>query len=113
DLMHHNTGLSIGDSRIVHGIRLNFRDDRMREVVGINATIWTPYQGAYGGDVKGLALGLPLTGARNISGFGIGILGAGATGDFTGIGGGLVGVGAGRNLKGLFIGGIGAGTGGD
>src|SRR5690349_23560808 len=78
DLMIHNTGISIGDSRLVHGLRLNFRDDRMREVIGINITMWTPYQDAYGGDVKGFAIGAPLTGARRISGFGIGILAVGA-----------------------------------
>jgi hypothetical protein len=112
DLMVNNTGLSIGDSRIVRGVRLNFRDDRMRQVTGINATIWSPYQPAQG-YVKGLALGLPVTGAENIDGIGIGVFGVGADNDFRGMGFGLFGVGAGGDLSGLTIGGFGAGAGGN
>lgn len=112
DLMVNNTGLSIGDSRIVRGIRLNFRDDRLERVTGINATIWAPYSPARG-RVKGLALGLPLTGARRVDGIGIGVLGVGAEEDFRGIGAGLVGVGAGGNVSGIVVGGIGAGAGGN
>jgi hypothetical protein len=109
DLMINNTGLSIGDSRIVRGIRLNFRDDRMERVTGINATIWTPYPPARG-TVNGLALGLPMTGARNINGIGIGF-GVGADNDFTGFGFGGFGIGAGRDITGLSIGVFGAGAG--
>jgi hypothetical protein len=112
DLMVHNTGLSIGDSRLVHGVRLNFRDDRMQRVVGVNATIWSPYSPAHG-YVKGLALGLPVTGARRIDGLGFGVLGVGAEEDFNGIGLGLFGVGAGGNATGLLVGGFGVGSGGN
>ena len=35
DLMYHNSGISIGDSRLVNGIRLNFRDEHMRKVNGV------------------------------------------------------------------------------
>ena len=128
DLMIDNTGLSIGDSRIVRGVRLNFRDRSMERVDGINATIWTPYEDARGGEVYGIALGIPLTGADRISGLGVGIFGVAAEDDFSGIGiGGFgvgsgsdasgiliggFGVGAGRNVRGLTIGGFGAGAGG-
>src|SRR5689334_7599955 len=81
DLMYHTYGLSIGDSRLVHGVRLNFRDDRMKEVWGLNATIWSAYSPARG-SVHGIALGLPMTTARNISGLGIGVVGAGAEESF-------------------------------
>ena len=67
DLMIDNTGLSIGDSRIVRGIRLNFRDRNMERVDGINATIWTPYRRGHG-DITGLSLGLPATGGRDVRG---------------------------------------------
>ena len=110
DLMYHTTGISFGDSRLVHGIRLNFRDARMREVVGVNATVWTPYAPVRG-VVKGLALGLPITGARSISGLGLAAFGVGAEEDFSGLGAGLIGVGAGRDLSGIFFGRIGAGAG--
>jgi hypothetical protein len=111
DLTINDVGLSIGDSRFVKGIRLNFRDKNLDRVYGINATIWTPYQGG-SGDITGLALGLPATGARRIEGAGVGIFGVGVEEDFTGIGLGGLGVGAGGDLRGIMIGGLGAGAGG-
>ena len=112
DLTINDYGLSIGDSRFVRGIRLNFRDKNLESVHGINATIWTPYEGG-AGDVTGLALGLPATGARRLTGAGIGIFGVGAEEDFTGIGIGGLGVGAGGDLRGIMLGGLGVGTGGN
>ena len=112
DLLIDNTGLSIGDSRFVRGVRINFRDRKMVRVDGINITVWTPYEPARG-EVHGLALGIPATGARRIEGAGIGIFGVGATEDFTGLGIGGFGVGAGRDVKGILIGGFGVGSGGD
>jgi len=112
DLMVNNTGLSIGDSRLVRGIRLNYRDDRMERVTGINATIWAPYPPARG-TVRGLALGVPVTGARYIEGLGIGIGGVGADETFAGLGIGGFGVGAGGDAKGILIGGFGVGAGGN
>jgi hypothetical protein len=111
DLTVNDVGLSIGDSRFVRGIRLNFRDKNLDEVQGINATIWTPYEGG-GGYISGLALGLPATGARRITGAGIGVFGAGVEEDFTGLGIGGLGVGGGGDLRGIMIGGLGAGAGG-
>ena len=112
DLTIGNTGLSIGDSRFVRGVRINFRDRNLERVDGINITVWTPYEPTRG-VVHGLALGLPATGARRIEGAGIGIFGVGATEDFTGFGFGGFGVGAGRDVKGVVIGGFGVGGGGD
>jgi hypothetical protein len=113
DLTIKNTGLSIGDSRFVRGVRLNFRDRNLDLVEGINATIWYPYDDARGGEVKGLALGLPTTGARRISGVGIGVFGVGTEEEFNGLGVGLLGVGTGGDAKGIFFGGLGVGAGGD
>ena len=73
DLTVDDVGLSIGDSREVTGVRLNFRDTRLRRVTGINATIWMPDGGPMG-RVNGIALGLPITGARDVSGIGAGVL---------------------------------------
>ena len=112
DLTINHTGLSIGDSRFVRGVRLNFRDRDLELVEGINVTVWTPYEGSRG-VVKGLAIGLPVTGARRIEGAGIGIFGVGAEEDFTGIGLGGFGVGAGRDATGILIGGFGVGSGGN
>ena len=112
DLTIDHTGLSIGDSRFVRGVRLNFRDRNLERVDGINVTVWTPYEPAHG-VVRGLAIGLPATGARRIDGVGIGIFGVGATEDFNGIGVGGFGVGAGRDVQGIMIGGFGVGSGGN
>lgn len=112
DLTINNTGISIGDSRFVRGIRLNFRDSRLDSVYGINATIWSPHKDG-GGDVTGLALGLPATGARRIQGAGVGVFGFGTEEDFTGIGIGGLGIGSGGRLRGLLIAGAGLGSGDD
>jgi len=107
----NKVGLSIGDSREWTGIRLNWRDSRLRRARGINATIWRPYDGGHG-DIHGLALGLPLTGGRNVRGlqFGGGIE---AEEELLGIGLGALGMGAGEKVGGIMVGGLGIGTGGD
>ncbi len=105
--------LSIGNYPRVDGLRLNFRDRELDLVRGANITIWQPYDGEWTGTVKGLAIGLPSTGARNISGLGAGIFGVAAGQDIFGIAIGGIGVGAGNDLRGIALGGIGAGVGGD
>jgi hypothetical protein len=112
DVAVNGVGLSIGDSEEITGLRLNFRDYHMRRVTGINATIWMPYN-ERGGDVKGLALGLPLTGADNIEGIGYGILGVGANKSIKGIAFGGLGAGAGQDVHGIAFGGLGVGAGQD
>jgi hypothetical protein len=128
DLTVNDVGISIGDSRRVVGLRLNYRDRYLREVTGVNATIWIPYDESRG-DVRGLALGLPATGGRRIDGIALGIVGIGVhdnmrgiaiggigTGvgnDMTGLGAGGIGLGVGRDMHGILVGGVGAGVGGD
>lgn len=112
DLTIKRYGISIGDSRRVNGLRLNFRDQRLRHVNGINATLWTPHQPARG-RVNGLALGLPVTGAEQIKGIAAGVFGVGAETSIQGIAIGPIGLGAGDQISGLMIAGIGAGSGGD
>lgn len=112
DLTVNNVGISIGDSRRVTGLRLNFRDLDMREVKGINATIWSPYEPARG-TVRGLALGLPVTGAKRIEGVAIGVFGVGAEETIRGLSVGGIGMGAGEDIRGIAIGGIGMGVGQD
>jgi len=104
-------GIAIGDVPRVKGVRLNFRDRHLERVDGVNVTIWTPHD-PMRGDVHGIALGLPATGAGNIEGAAIGIFGAGATGRIDGLGLGLAGLGSGDGMQGLMLGGIGIGSGG-
>jgi hypothetical protein len=111
DLTIHNTGLAIGDKPRVNGIRINFRDRKLEQVNGVNVTIWNPYEPATG-VVNGIALGLPVTGAKNINGIATGLLGAGAAQSLHGIGVAPIGVGAGGDIRGIMIAGIGVGGGG-
>jgi hypothetical protein len=77
DLTVNHVGLAIGDVPRATGIRLNFRDRNFERVKGIHATIWSPYDEP-SGVVRGLALGLPVTGAGRIDGLAVGVLGVGA-----------------------------------
>lgn len=106
-----DVGLGIGDVPRLDGLRLNFRDRDLELVRGINATLWTPYEDAEG-VVKGLALGLPLTGAAEIKGLALGA-GVGVERTFTGIGLAPIGFGAGDRIRGIGVGGVGIGSGGD
>src|ERR1700722_11666782 len=65
------TGLSIGNTAGVNGLRLNFRDSRLERVNGVNLTIWLPARGR--GVVNGLELGVPATGSGSLNGVGIAI----------------------------------------
>ena len=112
DLTVDGVGISIGDSRRVTGLRLNFRDRYLERVDGINVTIWTPYDDPRG-VVRGLALGLPATGARRIDGIAAGIVGVGAGESIRGLALGGIGLGVGEDLQGLALGGIGFGAGRD
>jgi len=111
-VMVNDVGLSIGDSKEVTGLRLNFRDRNMRMVRGVNATIWTAHE-PMRGTVNGVALGLPATSAEYITGYGWGLFGVGAEKDLTGVAFGGLGVGAGENVSGLILAGLGVGAGGD
>ncbi len=112
DITVNGSGLSIGDSRRVNGLRINFRDTRLVRVNGVNATVWAPAKSSHG-DVNGLALGVPAGGARNLRGISLGAIGIGADETMSGIGIGAVGLGAGAALNGVFVGGIGVGGGGN
>ena len=103
--------LSIGNYPNVNGLRLNYRDSDLGVVNGANVTLWTPYE-PMSGRVNGLALGLPATGAEDINGFAIGVLGIGAAHDITGLTLGGLGAGAGGKVKGIGFGGLGLGAGG-
>jgi hypothetical protein len=111
DLTVHDVGLAIGDKPQMTGLRINFRDRNLREVNGVNLTLWSPYEPPTG-TVNGIALGVPATGARAINGIALGALGVGVDHDMTGIGIGGIGLGGGGRLRGIMLGGIGVGSGG-
>jgi hypothetical protein len=109
--METAVGLGIGDVPRVVGLRLNFRDRNLYEVVGANVTVWTPHEPT--GVVRGLALGVPATGARQIDGVGVALLGLGTSESMRGIAAGGLGLGTGRDLTGIAVGGLGLGVGRD
>ncbi len=111
DLPVRGYGLSIGDSREHVGLRLNFRDRRLRSMKGVNVTIWTPSNPARA-EVRGVAIGLPMTGGKNLHGVSMALFGVGAEESLRGIAFGGIGAGAGGSATGVMIGGIGAGAGG-
>src|SRR6266850_149167 len=97
DLTVHDVGIGIGNSKQIDGLRLNFRDVAPFTVHGINITIWTPVEhekGSNSGDVTGLALGLPATGAGTLRGVGLGF-GVAVEKSLDGLGVGVLGLGSG------------------
>lgn len=107
-----DVGLGIGPVPRLDGLRMNFRDDgRLERVRGVNLTIWAPHDDVRG-SVEGLALGVPLTGAYDLSGLAVG---ASVTvmHEFRGLGIAPIGMGAGSDLRGIVLAGIGAGAGGE
>jgi hypothetical protein len=111
DLTIHDVGIAIGDKPRMTGLRINFRDRRLEEITGMNVTIWNPYEPPTG-VVRGVALGLPITGAKRITGLAVGIAGVGAVESITGIGVAPIGLGAGGPMRGVMLSGIGVGSGG-
>jgi hypothetical protein len=105
-------GLSIGNSQDWRGVRLNYRDSGIQDIRGINVTVLAPKDPA-SGSIRGAAIGLLSTGAREIHGLGIGLVGIAATDNLSGAMIGGLGAGAGGNISGLVFGGLGAGAGGD
>ena len=111
DLTVHDIGIALGDKPRMTGLRINCRDRALREINGVNVTIWSPYEPPMG-VVNGLALGIPVTGARIVNGALVGVLGGGVAGSINGIGIGGLGVGAGGDGNGILVGLIGVGVGG-
>ena len=64
--------IAIGDRPRVTGLRINFRDRRLEEVKGVNATIWFPYDPP-SGVVRGVVIGGLGVGAPRISGGALGV----------------------------------------
>ncbi|MEX1033308.1 MAG: hypothetical protein WDZ30_08105 [Cellvibrionaceae bacterium] len=107
NLTYRGYGISLGDSKGVKGIRLNYRDSQLQSVYGVNATLWAPFEYQTSGAVTGLALGLPVTGAESIEGIALSLFAAGTKGDFTGVDVSGLGFVAGNTFTGIGVSGIG------
>jgi hypothetical protein len=142
DIGPGQAGLSIGNSPVWDGIRLNFADHGIERIRGVNFTVWRANGDGPGeGSIEGLGLGLwgpkaeslrgahfgiaEVVGSDEVVGFGASIVGVGAgttslfggrdfgRGELRGIFLGGLGLGAGSDITGIGIGGLGMGAGGD
>jgi hypothetical protein len=82
DLTVNDIGLSVGDSRRTVGFRLNYKDRQMEQVTGLNLTV---FGSRTSGTVDGIAIGVPSTSARRITGVGASVLALGARERLTGV----------------------------
>ena len=117
-------GISFGNSREFAGVRFNFRDKRVDRIDGVNFTLWKADENEdaimrglsvgiipEAGDMGYFQVGFGVIADYQLTGFTLGILGAGSGEDMDGINIGGLGAGAGGSVKGINIGGLGAGAG--
>ena len=126
DIPSGSWGLSLGNSANFTGVRINFRDNEVERIRGLNITLWPAGDMEMShisgislgvvpeaGSMDGLNMGFGISAEDKLWGISLGILGAGAGGNIEGIAIGGLGAGAGGNIKGITIGGLGAGAGGN
>jgi len=120
DLGYAHHGLSFGNSAVWHGVRFNWRDQAVRDIRGLNVTLWRP--GAnIDGEISALSLGIWGPRADALNGVSVGLLSARARvalrglwlGGFAVEGGELQGLGASlgvqvahENAQGIFLSGL-------
>jgi len=129
DIPSKSWGISFGNSPEFVGLRLNYRDNAVRRIDGVNLTLWQPRDDDNqdslvrglslglipgGGQLRGIQIGLlGVAGGKDVRGLTIGLLGAGTGGDLEGISIGGLGIGAGGSVSGLNLGLVGVGAGED
>ncbi|MGE5742962.1 MAG: hypothetical protein ACM368_03460, partial [Gemmatimonadota bacterium] len=108
----HDVGLSIGNSRRWTGLRINFQDNGVERVNGINLTIWNAKHNETM-ELNGVALGLAGPVGGTFNGVTVGVIGAVAERGFHGVT--LAGLGAVSNgdTRGITVAGLGVVSNGD
>ena len=96
DLAVQGVGLSLGNSSRITGVRVNFVDDGVERVTGINMTLWKARRNP-DAEINGAALGLIGPYARNLRGIAIGGVYTITEQDLRGIAFGGVGVDVGEH----------------
>lgn len=105
-------GISFGNSPNFNGLRFNFIDRNIKEINGINVTIWNPNDESATGTINGLSIGLPMAyGSEYRNGVSWALFGVGAKRDVKGISVGGLAVGSGNDLVGFQFGGLAVGSG--
>jgi hypothetical protein len=105
DLTVNGVGLSIGNSRRVTGLRINWRDEGLERVNGINLTLWAPRENPRA-VIDGLALGLVAPQAAEINGAAIGLVASVTERSMTGIDIGGVATVSNGAVRGINLGGL-------
>jgi hypothetical protein len=142
DIGPSNTGLCIGNAPVWTGVRLNFADQGIEHIQGLNFTVWRANGDGPGeGQVDGVGLGIwgpkaarlnglhlgiaEVLGSESVSGIAISPIGVGSgmtslfrgqdygRGEMRGLFVGGIGMGAASSISGIAIGGIGMGAGED
>jgi hypothetical protein len=121
-----NTGLCIGNSPVWTGVRLNFADQGIEHIQGLNFTVWRANGDGPGeGQIDGVGLGIWGPKAAQLNGLHFGIAEVVGSEEITGIAISPIGVGSGTTslfrgrdygrgeMRGFFVGGIGMGAASD
>lgn len=111
DIPTSRYGVSIGNSKTFTGVRLNWKDQNVQRINGLNVTLW-PSENNAGAEYNGISVGAMPKGGR-MNGVNFGIVGSAADEVMNGISFGFVGAGAGGQLNGISIGGLASGAGED
>lgn len=99
-------GLSFGNSYEFNGIRINFADNNVKKINGINVTFWLSKYNNRDAVVNGISFGIIPTASR-MGLINIGVLGVGTSNNnLNGFSFGGLGIGSGGNVNGLSIGGL-------
>ncbi len=104
DLGAHNSGISFGNSPIWNGLRFNLSDCGIKEINGINITLWKPERSP-GSSIRGIALGLAPF-AETIQGISLGLAAVVAEQELSGINIGGLAIVSGGDLRGINVGGL-------
>jgi hypothetical protein len=105
-------GISIGNSYEFTGIRINFADENVKVINGLNVTFWLKRAKNQNAVVNGISVGVIPTGGT-MQPINIGLLALGSANGLNGLSIGGTVVGSGGNINGLATGGIVVGSSGN
>jgi hypothetical protein len=100
----NHTGLGIGKVDTLKGVRINWRDEGIKHIEGVNLSGWIPKSNPHS-VIQGVGLGL-MPEATQLEGVFVGLVGVSGH-SIKGLSAGLVGVGSVNALQGVSLGGLG------
>ena len=98
-------GISIGNSYEFTGVRINFADENVKKINGLNITFWLKRSKNQNAVINGISIGvIPTAGSMQF--INLGLLGVGATNNLNGFSFGGIVIGSGGNINGLSASGL-------